>query len=232
MRSISPELEAMLNELLKFEINSRELLFFTWPSRMSSSGNLNDCVAVIRSSKAELDNHMKRCRSELIKQLTALFAPGYQGGMSRAAMAWYDALPPATKTHVFDSTTNALLSIAGTISAYNDEALLDSLIMTFVSIAIEDWNDGLADAFIDGISQAIRRVNDYVGAHESSSQGGKLLISVNGTQVEKTFTAETISPLGKTAYNNLKAVFEEYNEAIAPDEQLAILAKLIGEIVQ
>lgn len=231
-RGISPELEAMRNELLKFEINSRELLFFTWPSRMSLSGNLSDCVSVIRSSKAELDNHLNRCRKELIKQLTVLFAPGYQGGMSRAAMAWYDALPSSTKTHVFDSTTNSLLNIAATISTYDDEALLDSLIMSFVSIAIEDWNDGLADAFIDGISQAIRKVNDYVSMNESSSQGGKLLISVNGTQVEKTFAAETISPLGKTAYNNLKAVFEEYNEAIAPDEQLAILAKLIGEIIQ
>lgn len=45
--------------------------------------------------------------------------PGYQGGLSRAMIAWYKKLPEATKTHVFDADANALLTTAGTIDSLN-----------------------------------------------------------------------------------------------------------------
>ena len=54
---------------------------------------------------------------------------------------------------------------------------------------------------------------------------------MDGVVVEKSFAADAITPLGKTAFNNLKSVFEEYNDALEPDEQLAILVRLIGEII-
>ena len=60
---------------------------------------------------------------------------------------------------------------------------------------------------------------------------GRLLIQLGGGIHEKTFTADEISPLGKTALSNLRSVFDEYNDALEPDEQLAILAKLIEEII-
>jgi hypothetical protein len=56
-------------------------------------------------------------------------------------------------------------------------------------------------------------------------------ISLTGTKLEKTFSSSTISPLGKTVINNLRAVFDEYNGALETDEQLAILAQLIEEII-
>lgn len=120
---------------------------------------------------------------------------------------------------------------AGAISSYNDDDLLDALISIFAAIAIEDWNDNSAAAFIKDISDAIGRINEYVESKGNDQDDGRLLITIDGVQVEKTFTAEAISPLGKTAFNNLKSIFEEYNDALEPDEQLAILAKLIGEII-
>ena len=136
--------------------------------------------------------------------------PGYQGGLSRAMIAWYKKLPEATKTHVFDANANALLTTAGAISSYNDDDLLDALISIFAAIAIEDWNDNSAAAFIKDISDAIGRINEYVESKGNDQDDGRLLITIDGVQVEKTFTAEAISPLGKTAFNNLKSIFEEY----------------------
>ena len=53
-----------------------------------------------------------------------------------------------------------------------------------------------------------------------------------GVSVEKSFSADSISPLAKTAMNNMESIFEEYNDALAPDEKLAILTQLIGRIIQ
>ena len=74
-------------------------------------------------------------------------------------------------------------------------------------------------------------MNEYVGNEENDAQSGKLAISVGDISIEKTFANDTITPLGRTALNNLRAVFEEYNDALEPDERLAILTKLIGEII-
>ena len=101
----------------------------------------------------------------------------------------------------------------------------------FASIAVEDWNDATADAFIKGISDSISRVNEYLEVKSDDGQEDRLAIVVDGVNIEKTFSADSITPLGKTAFNNLKSVFEEYNDALEPDEQLAILAKLISEII-
>lgn len=80
--------------------------------------------------------------------------------MSHSVIAWYKKLPDSTKQHVFDTNTNALLSAARSISAYDDEELLDELVSIFASIAIEDWNDATAEVFIKGVSDAISRINE------------------------------------------------------------------------
>ena len=230
--AITQEADTIRRDLMKFEINSRELLLNSWPQVLTEDDGFARCFDVIKESKELLDNHLTLYRNELAKKITALFVPGYQGGLTRSMLSWYEQLPETTRTHVFDATTNALLTIAGSINSFNDDTLLDSLVITFTSIAIEDWKDELADAFIKSITDAINRINEFVGSEISGNQDGRLLIDVHGIKIEKTFVSETISPLGKTALNNLRSVFDEYNESLEPDEQLAILAKLIGEIVR
>ena len=230
-KTLDTGIETVRNDLLRFEINSQELIFGTWLSKLSTNENLDECFAVVKGAKELLDAHLRTYRMELNKKLTAMFMPGYQGGLSRAMIAWYKKLPEATKTHVFDADANALLTTAGTIDSYNDDDLLDTLVSIFAAIAIEDWNDNSAEGFIKNISDAIGRINEYVESKCNGQDDSRLLITIDGVQVEKTFTAEAISPLGKTAFNNLKAIFEEYNDALEPEEQLAILAKLIGEII-
>ena len=80
------------------------------------------------------------------------------------------------------------------------------------------------------ISESIQRISEY---KESTNASNKCRLSIQlGEGVhEKTFIADEISPLGKTALSNLRSVFDEYNDALEPDEQLAILAKLIEEII-
>ena len=231
-KAIPTGVDVIRSELMRFEINSRELLLGTWPERLSANGDVMVCLSVIRETKDILDRHLSLYQAEMIKKLTAMFIPGYQGGLAKSMMIWHEKLPDYTKVHVFDSATNALMTMAGTINSYDDEALLNSLVSSLVSIAIEDWNDHLAETFIQNAAEAIGQINDYTESGKRDGQDGRLLISIDGVQIEKTFAAETISPLGKTAFNNLKSVFEEYNEALEPDEQLAILAKLIGEIVK
>lgn len=232
IKTTDASVDSVRTELMKFEINSRELLFGTWASKLSATENMSECLTEVTRVKSVLDEHLVRYRHELIKQLTAMFMPGYQGGLSHSVISWYKKLPDTTTQHVFDANANALLSTASAIATYDDENLLDNLVTIFVSIAIEDWNDATADTFIKGVSDSITKINEYVETKSDSEQDGRLTITVDGVFVEKSFSADSITPLGQTAFNNLKAILEEYNDSLEPDEQLAILSKLIEVIIR
>lgn len=230
-RKIDSSVSTIRTELMKFDINARELLFDTWVRAFDASGDLTKCLEIIKQVKVYLDTHLLVFRDELIKKLTTLFDSEYQGGLTSAAMAWYRGLPDATKQHLFDADTNALLVAIRNHTGYDDDKMLDEMVYAFTAMAIEDWNDRQAEIFIERIAESISKVNGFREVPASSEQAGKLSITVGGACIEKAFSAETITPLGKTVLNNLRSVFEDYNDALEPEEQLAILAKLIGEII-
>lgn len=220
------------NELLRFEINPRELVFETLPQAISETENLMECLAVITEAKNGLDTHLESFKTELVKKIIALFIPGYQGSLSGAIKSWYDKLPEYKRTYVYDTHANAVVSMAGAIDSYDDEALLRSMALSLVSISIEDWNDEVADTFISRLTEALVQINELKKIDHAAEQSGHISLSFEGVSVDKTFDTNQISALGKTALNNLKSVFEEYNEALEPNEQLAILVQLVSEIVK
>lgn len=219
------------NDLLKFEVNAREMLFESWKAKLSANSEYAECASEIKRVKDFLDMHIVDFKKSLIDYLVALFMPGYSGTISKALKLWYEKLPDSTKHHVFDADANALLLLAENWNSYDDQRLINELSIMFVSMAIEDWTDQLADRFNTAIESTLERINTFV-AVESDQQDCKLIINLPGVQIEKTFTDAEISPLGRTALSNLRSIFDEYNDAIEPDEQLAIIAKLISDIIQ
>lgn len=219
------------NDLLKFEINAREMLFDSWKKKLSAEEKYQECVEEIGRVKEFLDIHIAEVRKSLATYLTNLFMPGYSGALSSALKLWYEKLPDATKHHVFDSEANELLLLADRWNSFDDQRLLNELSMIFVSMAIEDWTDQLEEQFVHAVVSTTERINAFIQV-KNKQQDCKLAINSPEIQVEKTFTDAEISPIGKTLLNNLKAVFEEYNEAIEPDEKLAIIAKLVSDVIR
>lgn len=224
-----PELRA---DLSKFEINSRDILLVQWRKRLSEEGDLSECVEKIRLMRHTLDDHIINYRAALCKILVAYFAPGYQGSLPQAIKSWYKEIPSKTKKHIFDANSNALLSIAHNNTSFNENDVLDTLVNAFESISIEDWTDTTADSFVNDIYSSIKVINEYKEIDGKKLNECKVAITMPGVVVEKSFSADDVSPLAKTAMNNMEAIFEEYNDALAPDEKLAILAQLIGRIIQ
>ena len=219
------------NDLLKFEINAREMLFESWKEKLSEKGDYAECAAEIKRIKDFLDMHIVDFKESLRAYLIALFMPGYTGTLSKAMKLWYEKLPDSTKQHVFDTETNALLELAGTWDSYDDQRLLNELPMLFVSMAIEDWSDQLSDQFKRMLESTLEKVNTFVEVKNEKSEC-KLSIVLPEAKIEKSFSDAEISPLGRTALSNLRAVLDEYNYAIEPDEQLAIIAKLIRDVIK
>lgn len=229
-KQVDSTVQLIRRELLKFEVNARDLLFQQFLEGLHCENYLQS-LECIKNTKRFLDMHLYNRRQELKAILATIFVPGYGGTISNAVISWYHDLPEYTKTKVFDSRANSLLSISKETSSYDDESLLDKIVLSFTSIGIADWNDEVCDRFIIDIKDAVSRINSYRET-DSFGQKCKLTIQLSGGIYEKSFAADSISPLGETALNNLRSVFEEYNGALEPDEQLAIISQLIEDIIQ
>ena len=219
-------------DLSKYDVNSRDIIFVHWKQKLSENGDLQECSKKLAELRVVLDNHISNYRVELCKILVALFAPGYQGSLPKAMQVWYKKLPDSTKQHIFDTTTNALLTISQNIVSFDENDLLDAIVNAFETIGIEDWNDNTSNDFCSGIEASIKKINEFKEVSPDEKTECKVSITIPGISVEKNFSSDNISPLAKTALNNMEAIFEEYNDSLEPDEKLAILAQLISKVIQ
>lgn len=231
-RTVPEYYKILRSDLAKYDLNAREIIFVQWRDALSDDGNLEECAEKIIQFRQDLDKHIQTFKNELSAILVAMFAPGYQGGLPVAVSAWYKKLPETTRQHVFDANTNALLTLAGSKATYNETDFLDQLVESFEAIGIEDWNDTTADQFRNDIEASLRKIVSYRESKSEDRAECKVAISMPGMVVEKNFSTEDISPLATTALNNLSSIFDEYNDALEPDEKIAILAKLIGKVIQ
>lgn len=219
-------------DLAKFDVNARELLFVHWIKNLSKKGELEECVKGIRDIKDLLDSHVVSYRKELCLILVDLFSPGYKGTLPNAVMGWYKKLPDEIKQHVFDTESNALLTISNGVTTYDENDLLDNLVYAYETIGIEDWGDNTAEEFYQRIKESVNKISNYKPEKASKVEKCRVTISMPGVNVDKNFTSDEISPLARTALNNLSAIFDEYNDALEPNEKIAILANLMQKVVQ
>lgn len=155
MVKISRNIEIIRRELLKFDLNSREFVFQTLLNKIGGEANLEECIDQVCELKNILDNHIGSFKSNLIKYVTDVFQPEYKGSLAVAVKKWYRLLPDSTKIHMFDDRSNTILSIAREFDSYDDIALIDWFVLKLTSISIEDWNDGVAEDFIQNISDSV-----------------------------------------------------------------------------
>ena len=231
-KAIAEFIPPLRSDLAKYDVNARDLLFVQWSKRLSESGDMEECANKIEIFRDTLMKHIPDYRTEMCRVLVAMFVPGYQGQLPKAVQVWYKKLSDNTKQHIFDSTTNSLLTIARNINSYNEDDLLDSMVDVFESVGIEDWNDFTASDFVQSVEVSIKKINEYKEVQADEKQDCKVSISIPGLSVEKNFSANSISPLAQTALNNIESIFDEYNDSLEPDEKLAILASLIERVIQ
>ena len=229
-KPVPDSIRIMRQDLLKYEINAREMLFGKWVPYFSPEGNYEVVLDIVKDAKVQLDDHLKETRHELILKLTDIFSPGYQGGLTHAVASWYSGLSESTRSHIFSGEVRDIMRIAKGISSFDDEKLLDDLVFACVYIAIEDWNDSTFNQFISTISESLHTINGYKQQTVDSSKEGTLFLTMSGSTINRSFNSDEITPLGESVMKNILTVFEEYNEAVPPDEQIAILAKIIEGI--
>lgn len=228
--AVENQLISLRNELLKYEVNSRDLLLQVFPRHLRTA-DFNQCFQEISIYKNALDNHISNSREALYRRIKRLFYPNYRGSMPQAIMKWYADLSTHEQNHIYDRDTNELLALAKNLTSYDEQRVLDDLINIFTAISIEDWNDALCSKFLKAIEQSIKSIKEASRMEKETHIESRISLKIDNSTLERTFATSEISPLGGILKRSLSSALEEFSESIEPREKLAILASLMQEIL-
>lgn len=227
--ALSPCYLALRQELLKFELNPRTLIYDTIPKLLSTQNDYPNTSQALTLWKHQLDSHLSRCQTHFIQITKELFSPHYQGSLTEAIKLWKPSVSPS----ITQRNSKELLDFAENLSTYNEIDVLSQLIQRFVNISLADWKDQSPDLYLSSLQQTLTHCQEHTPQNIAPTELNKK-ISPNTIAPPSTHTHQSIptkiTPIGQTLKNNLQDIIEEYQESITADELIAILSSLIDEL--
>lgn len=215
-------------ELLRFDVNPRELLFERIPDKVFKTATLEECYEKIEKTKLVLDKFVPTVKNDLAHKTKNIFEKGYRGELGPALENWYDELPDSNKSYLYDSTSNRLLKFISMLTTSSEDVIIEKLARLVTGLNIEDWNDKLVNSFLEEIANIEKEISAFIveTASEDESSFEISLVSKDIKQT-KTFDSCSISSLGDTMFNNIEQIFDEYGEAIDDNEKRNIIMKIL-----
>ena len=223
----STQLTKFRNSLLKYDVNVRGLLF----KDLKDIFEVEDykvLVEKITTMKEYLDNYLDNYKNNIIEKTKDKFIKNYKGSLSQAIVFWFDNLSDSQKGHLYNNTTNDVISYFKNIKAESDEAIVANLSLILTGLNIGDWNEEILEAYLEELNIVIQTVEEYeVESEIAISCESSVKIIINNE--EKTFDVEEVSALGTTILNNIEEVFEDYGSSISDNEKRNILIKILEQ---
>ncbi|MBW9150281.1 hypothetical protein K2F40_15075 [Clostridium sp. CM028] len=227
-KNIDADIIDFRKELLKFDINPRELISNKLQNKIFKMNDLQKCFNRIVVIKKELDNFIMNTKNYLKCETKEVFEKGYKGEFRTTLENWYKELDKANIEHLYDTNANNVLGLITSISNRNDDFILDKLAKIVTGLSIEDWQDHTVKNYLNNIQQIKDTVTNYKKEVKIKSvHSYDVSFFVSDKKMVKTFDSTDISITGRTLYNNIEEAFDDYAESIDVNEKRNILMKLL-----
>lgn len=215
--------------LLQYDINPHAFMFVDIPKFFDTEKDYAQTLERLCTFAAEYDSFIADTKVYLINKLKKFFDRNIKGSLSSIMHDWYNSLSETTRNHIFSSGVSVFLHFIKENTSFDDNYVISNLAKSVTMLAIEDWNDQVADDFLNDIKNYIDVVNGFTYAEDETTEVGTITLSLgyDGKVFENNITNTEISGIAETAMNNIEARFEEYGEAITAQERVAVLLKLL-----
>ena len=227
--AVSRKILKFRSQLLKYDINPHAFLFTEIPAYFDSEGDYVHTLEELRAFAEEYDSFITDIRSYLIDKVKSVFERNIGGSLSSVMQDWYNSIPETARNHIFSAEVNGFLHFIKENTSFDDNEVVSGLAKCMTMLAIEDWNDRVANDFLSNIKHCIDIVNGFVSEDEDIDMNGTITLSLDygGKVYENNITDTEISGIAETAMNNIESHFEEYGESITAQERVAVLLKLL-----
>ncbi|MCB2291337.1 hypothetical protein LGK97_16545 [Clostridium sp. CS001] len=227
-KQIDTDIVNFRRELLKFDINPRDLLLNKLQNKILKVTDLKKCINRVTIIKNELDNFIECTKGYLISETKDIFEKGYKGEFRTTLENWYKGLDKDNIEHLYDVNANSILSIIPTISKLSDDVIIEKLAKAVTGLSIEDWQDDTLKSYLHDIKDIKETITNYKKEVKTKiSNSYDISVLVGDKRVRKTFEGSEISTIGSTLYNNIEEAFDDYAESIDVNEKRSILMKML-----
>lgn len=215
--------------LSRYEINCYDTLFVTIPKTFEKE---KYCEVLMKLSefKAISDGFMSSLKNYLIDSIIDIINEKYSycGTFVSVLRDWYANLNGRTKSNVFDSDTNVLLSFVAQLNTFDDQDVVSDLARRISTIPITEWSDDTVNSFVDSIRRCIDKIYKFDTADtENEANDISVKLSFSQKSYEKTLSGMQIEGMAETLLNNIQAEFEDYGDSVTPQERIAVLLEVL-----
>lgn len=227
-KEIDSDIVSFRKELLKFDINPRDLLLNKLQNKILKVTDLNKCFNRVTIIKNELDKFIERTKEYLIFETKGIFEKGYKGEFRTTLENWYKGLGKDNIEHLYDVNANSILSLIPTISKLSDDVIIEKLAKAVTGLSIEDWQDDTLKNYLNDIKDIKETITNYKKEVKTKINNSyDISVLVGDKRIHKTFEGSEISTIGRTLYNNIEEAFDDYAESIDVNEKRSILMKML-----
>lgn len=215
--------------LSRYEINCHDTLFVTIPKTFEAD-TYNGILTKLSEYKAISDGFMNCLRDYLIDNILGIINEKYncRGTFVSVLKEWYSNLKDRTKSNVFDSDTNALLSFVAQLNTYDDKDVVSDLAKRISTMPITEWSESTVEDFLDSIKRSVEKVYNFDSAdNDNEANDISVTLSFGGKSYGKTLSGTPIEGMAETLLNNIQSEFEDYGDSITPQERIAVLLEAL-----
>ena len=220
--------------LLHREMNPREFFYEEIP-KWSGAKTYAGYIEEVKKIKAEIDGYLTHLLENIVVDTKTAFCGKDEDSLGALLKDWYQFLKPEVKNRVNDIYETAFLKAVQDIGERDAENISDYTIISrlakvLTDLYIEDWKEDTLAYYKERLNTMIQ----YFGNVEEDLSEGKKELSFtaeNGTTIHKYFDGE-IDGTAEFLQNEMTSVMEEFGESVEVEQKVAVLMKMIEDLVK
>ena len=196
------------------------------------NNNLQELVVQIRNIKQELETVSEKQYIRVLRVIKQIFGVSEADNLIVALQNIYSESWRSKSHKAFDYTTNSVLDLVSKARSMDESSFVYDLAKAVTGFELNYWTDNKIDAFEEALRETVNKLNEY--DPEEGLQEGEMKITIetgDGDPVISQFSQEELSQAGQTMLNKMKSTLNNFGGAISYEEKIAIVAKLLREII-
>jgi len=214
--------------LLKYGVNSHELLFVIIPNKIFTGMNYYEILTELRNFKIVHQEHINNVKKYLNKELKILLDPTHEGEIGTLLENWMVSVDNDGKRIYANQTILSIFKYIEKLNNYNDNFIIGRIAKIVTSYNIEDWNDNFVSKCIKDFSMNIEEMNKDFSSKKSDENNVK--IKFNDESDERYIRVSEIKGNSMHLKNELENIIDEYMDQVEVNQLENVLLKILSKI--
>ena len=198
----------------------------------SLNSNLQELVLQIENIKKELESVKEKLYVRVVRVIRQVFGIDESEDMIQFMQLLYKNDWEGKSQKAFDYTTNNVLDVVSRSMELSEEQFVLELAKVTTGFELTYWADNKVNDFEEILRDAVSKLNEY--NPREGLQHGEMKVTIeaaDGVPVITTFSADKLSPTGKTMLNKMKSTLGDFGESISYEEKISILTEIMKEVI-